>query len=639
MKGVPKSLAQENDLLQLVAETIGDGYRLLSELDPTIVRKDDSQRDIAYLHRRFDAEGITFLTVGLPMLGDWADRYVWGEKVERVAGFKPYDGLHPTFLRPFWVYLERLKLGVAEDDRSAELYRIVRTILHGLKKLDAPLDPSKVQAKLDDFKSIERELSDFRVIPSLGLQRSQELLEHLFGTTRERPMDKPYTPKLRSPRHGPGAVAGYERHNEKWTWSTLYESVHAVFPYWEYLFPVRSVVKTLGEWQPRSRRLQLAGQAALYRNLVRVPEPTARLLTVPKDSRGPRVISCEPKELMYLQQGVSNDLVHFLGQHDWTRGHINFDDQEVNADLALSASRTKEWDTIDLSDASDRVSMALVEYLVPERVAKYWLALRSTATVLPSGERVPLHKFAPMGSALCFPVEALVFWAIAVGEVWNLTNDLELAIRSVYVYGDDIIVARGYTDSVMNALEAVYLKVNRAKSFVGDHPFRESCGIEAWKGHVVTPYRTKKFPPRRPTDGTACVAWLKYAENCQYTTPGRSKYMLSKVEAQIGPIPRTPVPQPYLSFVTRDNVWSHTDFKGVMWSVPASYWTAIVPVLKSKKTRSPLPDWSRLQKDLVEGLLEGDPTVVVDRASTQIRKMRKPVTYVGLETVPNPVQK
>lgn len=366
----------------------------------------------------------------------------------------------------------------------------------------------------------------------------------------------------------------------------------------------------------------------MYRDFRRIPEPTSRLLTVPKDSRGPRIICCEPVELMYIQQGVARDLMYYIEHHDYTKGHVNFVDQTINNRLVLEASASLEWATIDLSDASDRVGVALVQYLFPEWVSRKWLALRSTATELPDGTVVPLRKFAAMGSALCFPVESLVFWALAVGCIWECTSDLSFALDCVYVYGDDIIVKDEYALRVMNTLESAGLKVNRDKSFIGSVPFRESCGVDGLLGHDVTPLRIRNLPPQRPSDGSAIASWLRYASNAVSIAPKRSLVIEKTVARLIGRIPRTPVEQPFLSIVDPLNFWSLEDFKGAQWYPQHQLYRFEANTLKQRKRRSYFEVWARLQHDITVGAGEEDPSVVVDRSSTQIRKRMCEITYL-----------
>lgn len=133
------------------------------------------------------------------------------------------------------------------------------------------------------------------------------------------------------------------------------------------------------------------------------------------------------------------------------------------------------------------------------------MASRSGSTLLPCGTEVPLRKFAPMGSAVCFPVEAICFWALALAAAYSsnatiigewsgyinrlFTDRLRPHERErVSVFGDDIIIESQHVNAVMEVLEAVGLSVNRDKSF-WEGPFRESCGHDYFKGRLVTPIR------------------------------------------------------------------------------------------------------------------------------------------------------
>jgi hypothetical protein len=624
MNGIAKSPAQE--VLHIVTETIVDAYALIDSITHSS-RKSDLALDIQYVEKRFANEGLTFLTTTLPLLGDWFDRFVCGDKVERVVGFAPYNGLFPCFLRPFWIYVERefvTPRACAPDIEGSidpafyQLVRLLRTILHGCKKLEVPYTCEQEQRKLDSFLEIEDELTYQCISPTPVLWYAQTLIEEYMSG---------YVPTCNFPRHGPGSVAGGERHNQKWKFSTLFASLHAEFPYYEYIFGVRSTEFCPATQMVRSRPIQLASKSAQYRAMVRVAEPEAKLLFVPKDSRGPRIISCEPAELMYIQQGVSRHLMNYIERHSYTKGHVNFIDQEINASMALEASATKAWSTIDLSDASDRVSCQLISFLFPRDIVRKWFALRSTATKLPSGASLPLRKFAPMGSALCFPVESLVFWALAVACIWECTNDLTSARDAVFVYGDDIIVKDEYYHLVVRALESVDLKVNTSKSFHGKSPFRESCGIEAINGFNVTPLRIRKLPPQRPSDGKAIVAYIKYAENSAPFCARRSLLLIGYVERYLGPIPRTPVPQAYLSMVVPSNFWDHSDFKRLVWDPSLCYYTTRLWTAMSRKHLDSIDSWSRLQHDLLSHEAS-DPSLVVDRSSTQIRKRKVSITYL-----------
>jgi hypothetical protein len=196
---------------------------------------------------------------------------------------------------------------------------------------------------------------------------------------------------------------------------------------------------------------------------------------------------------------------------------VNFTFQRVNQNLALIGSRSERtWVTLDMKEASDRVSLKLVDALFGDTpIYAKLLATRSTSTLLPTGERVKLNKFAPMGSALCFPVESLCFFALAVCAITrrrrrSQTNrDLRTygaysvidAARLVYVYGDDIVVMHEDYECVIEALESYHLLVNRTKCCTAGS-YRESCGVDAFKGIIVTPTKFRRVP-----------IWSKYSHN------------------------------------------------------------------------------------------------------------------------------
>lgn len=209
-------------------------------------------------------------------------------------------------------------------------------------------------------------------------------------------------------------------------------------------------------------------------------EPSSRVAFVPKDSRGPRTICIEPHCRMYIQQGLMRKIYDHLEHTHPFRGRINFTDQTINGRLALESSVHGQYATLDLQDASDLVSWELVKKVIPTEWVEPLTALRTPIASLPDGRQVELNKFAPMGSALCFPIEALIFFAIC-----------RTVTRDVYVYGDDIIVPTGQALECIIALEDYGLRVNHAKSFLYGR-FRESCGVDAFDGENVTPIRYRR---------------------------------------------------------------------------------------------------------------------------------------------------
>lgn len=217
---------------------------------------------------------------------------------------------------------------------------------------------------------------------------------------------------------------------------------------------------------------------------------TCDVVSVPKSVHKRRIISKEPAFLQFLQQGIRRLLYAFLEGHWFLKDHVTLRDQRPNQILALEGSRTGRFATIDMSAASDRITVDLVKRVFHNtNLLPFLVGTRSRSAVLPSGEVIGLRKFAPMGSALCFPVQTLIFAACVEYSV-RRARAQHMGYHPVWhVYGDDIVVADVLYDDVVLVLEALGFKVNALKSYHSPARFRESCGVEAYDGVPVQPLR------------------------------------------------------------------------------------------------------------------------------------------------------
>jgi hypothetical protein len=210
-----------------------------------------------------------------------------------------------------------------------------------------------------------------------------------------------------------------------------------------------------------------------------------KIVTVPKNSEIDRVICSQPDLNVFTQKGYGKLLRRRLK----TVG-IDLDNQEVNQDFARLGSLFENLATIDLSMASDTLSIELVRQLLP---CDWYLALeqcRVPETVLPCGTVHTYHKFSAMGNGYTFELETLIFWAL----VSACTEACGTKDRRVSVYGDDIICPVDTVHLVEDVLDYCGFVFNSDKSF-WDSPFRESCGKHFFEGVDVTP-----FYVRRPVD-------------------------------------------------------------------------------------------------------------------------------------------
>jgi hypothetical protein len=301
-------------------------------------------------------------------------------------------------------------------------------------------------------------------------------------------------------KHGPGATADRLRGNQKWTLPTWTERLEHVFPYVEYALP----------------NLRWFDEAVGVKFLKPEEEQPAKLVVIPKTSVTPRLISEEPTCMQYMQQALWRELRELLESDQDSKWFVGFSEQWPNQAMAEIGSEDRSLATLDLSEASDRVPNWLVEDLYSDfpHFLEGIQACRSTAVRMPSGDVIHLQKFASMGSAVTFPIEAMVFAAIVLERCLTVAG-LPLSRKSirtfrdrVRVYGDDIIVPTDMAESVVSGLETFGFKVNEHKSF-WTGGFRESCGAEFWEGTDVSIVRFRKSIPttRHHVDElVSCVA-------------------------------------------------------------------------------------------------------------------------------------
>lgn len=222
-------------------------------------------------------------------------------------------------------------------------------------------------------------------------------------------------------------------------------------------------------------------------------ERISRIIFVPKSYKSLRTISAEPATLQYIQQGVKDVLYKYMADNNLLRQHFPLSAQWQNKDLARLGAFTGEVATIDLSSASDLVGYDLVRAVFKNTPLYKWLvATRSSQTELPSGDILNQLKFAPMGSALCFPVETLIFGAVCA--LSRERNPHEWCHYDTFsVFGDDIVCPTKAYGTIVSLLTSLGFSVNQEKSFNTGH-FRESCGGEYFGGLDVTPIYCRIAP-------------------------------------------------------------------------------------------------------------------------------------------------
>ena len=500
----------------------------------------------AKLQTRYAREGLGLFTKTFLRLAKALDRALTGEVPLNSTGFRKKTGSQlPIFMGELFQCIFSHD-GWVLPTPCVRSIKDMRQLLYLYSKYKLPYETEQEQEVLDQFKSTDLELdtvnrvfdtidehglaqelgvSDKTEAPSPAVIRKARLfLQRVFQSFDVRDI---------YPRHGPGSVSTKETGPSKYQWTSVSPRLTNSYPLDEYFFV------SVGHVCDRLQELQA----------IEEKESSAKIILVPKDSRGPRLISEEPLTFQWIQQGLARAIVSHVESHALTRHAIHFTDQRPNQIAALMGSLDKvvipylngtrkvqnlihgKYATLDLKEASDRVSIGLVRLLFPKHISDVLMNCRSLSTVTPAGEVIQLNKFAPMGSALCFPILALSIWAILAASASDAYSR-----ERILVYGDDVVVETAEAANAIKQLELFGLKVNRDKSCTKGF-FRESCGVDAYKGVDVTPVRIRTVwaHTRRPEVYASYIAYANSLHSRLY----RSTYdlIVGRLLAIYGDIP------------------------------------------------------------------------------------------------------
>jgi hypothetical protein len=446
------------------------------------------------IERRFEHESLSFLTITMPAFCRDFEKSLEEGKVapDSFSSFRKRAGL-PLFLRGFLELVFEPGSARLLPDASVEAIFSIRQITLMFKKILVDCTDDRRHAAFQKYLEVEQDvrLSDQRLLSESDRVRSFERIGQLLWADFFSSVDNRIYNDSVVPKHGPGATADKLRGNAKYVNSMWTRRLEQVFPFGIYLLP-----------NPSVEFLQRVDEVTILEPGEEMP---VRVISVPKTLKTPRIIAIEPTCMQYMQQGVLSVMMEEMPRFDQTRNLVMFEEQEPNQRLALEGSLTGTLATLDLSEASDRVSNQHVRSLVRNhRFLREALdATRSRKADVPTKnglETIRLSKFASMGSALCFPMEAIVFTTIIFMAIEKSLNrrltikDVRSFYGRVRVYGDDIIVPVDHVQAVIEELEAFGLLVNRNKSF-WNGKFRESCGKDYYGGEDVSVTYVRRFLP------------------------------------------------------------------------------------------------------------------------------------------------
>lgn len=489
-------------------------------------------RDQKTASDRYKHEGLSFLTITLPSFCKDFEKSLSTGKVDhdQFAGF-PFTGGTPRFLGGFLDHVFDRTTGCLLGEANIDAIFAIRQLTLYFSKTNVRCSDARINRAYRSYIEIEEEVKKYdtqRSEDEMSSFRRMSLL--LWGEVLDE-VERMLNSDLAIPRHGPGKTADRLSGNRKFDQSEWPSRLEEVFPMDLFLIPNHGNYRDLG-------RVTLLSPGA---------ERPVWVLAVPKTSKKPRIIAEEPTCMMYTQQALSMIITESI-RHDDIMGRIigfkQLDGQLLNRSLARQGSQTGKLATLDLSDASDRVSNQLVRALTAVHPAVFAgvQAVRSRKADVHGIQTVRLAKYASMGSALTFPLEAMIFLVIVFLGIQDerkhplAKRDVISLLGKVRIYGDDIIVPVESVNHVIKRLQDFGLKVNLDKShWTGK--FRESCGGDYYDGNDVTVVRCRSVLPTRRGDAPEIISAVSLRNRLFLAGMWKSARYLDNLLERIIPFP------------------------------------------------------------------------------------------------------
>lgn len=522
---MPKSLSREHlGFVRAVLQDAADYYPMLSS---------GFERDLSRLESHAQSVGDRVFLIDLPNIGKALDKALdvgvlshIGLPLSRAINTRTTV---PRLFQGLWLLVFELD-GCLKSSVDPQPIFFLRQLYLGQKKFRKECPPDVTYATVEEFVNVDQQLPP----PSLLWDSSDPVawvpnrhsvydrlddhgflegeLSPFWDSAHLRPMldtvqkvcDRiasglgEFHPSLFNFRHGPGATSEYQRGaGYKYLFPSWSSRLRSIFPGEEFAIANTSLLgggfATTYDLFGNPVRSSEVKEIA---ELIPDKEDHSRLIAVPKTQKAPRLIAAEPTCNQWTQQNVKNYLDERIRASPLGRS-IDFRRQDLSREAARRSSvDVGSLATLDLSSASDRVSCWLIERAFRGNVSLL-RALSATRTRYihqnidrKSPSLIKARKFSSMGSALTFPMQSLLFLMLVLGVGSHLTTGTAQSWKKLIgkcrIYGDDLIFPVEWVPSVVEVFEYLHLKVNRDKSF-WNGKFRESCGLDAYAGHDVTP--------------------------------------------------------------------------------------------------------------------------------------------------------
>jgi hypothetical protein len=392
------------------------------------------------------------------------------------------------------------------------------------KKWEGSMTEDTKARALSKFLQVNKACEDWKLEPD----SFEPCDDYLLGELRSY-LSKFWTPDNRNPlvdndldvlekgQLGPGAAVG-SIGNDFYT--KLFSSKMATTSPNLY-FWYRRYIRGFAEWNSAelTRSLSYGDPSIVTSN---------RLDFVPKNDEVSRSICVEPSLNMFFQLGFASILIRQLKKL-WG---IDLEFQQFkNRELARKGSWDGSFVTIDLSSASDSISLKMLRWLLPadfyDRLVKY----RSPSSKLPNGELVQLHMISTMGNGYTFPLQTIIFTGVVL-SAFRMSGLAPVFPRGVSegnfgVNGDDIVVPTVIHRKVLRLLHLLGFTTNKEKTFV-EGPFRESCGGDYFQGRNLRGVYIRRL--NEPQDYYAVINQLNlFTTKTGIRLHGLVKYLLARV--------------------------------------------------------------------------------------------------------------
>lgn len=498
--------------------------------------------DLKTVKKRVEGEGISFLTISLAKYGSDFQKSLDQGFVSHdlFQGFSRKGGL-PLFLGGFLDLIFDRPSGRLLDVPSVVAIRAIRQFTLMWAKIEIPCSPARDHSAKMDYIKTDQTVKEFDLKRTPRMYEDFLRISSLVFRDVFSKIDLSVYKGDILPKHGPGTTQSGLTGNGKYEWATWTDRLENYFPAREYLIPSFGYVNDVCiNWlEPGA-------------------EEPVRVITVPKTLKTPRIIAIEPVHMQYVQQGLLEQFVKEIHEDDISSLFIRFDDQEPNQFSAHEGSVYSDLATLDLSAASDLVSNQLVRAMLAPwpHLFEAVDACRSRKADV-DGKVFRLSKFASMGSALCFPIESIVFITLALMGVERGLNrhltrkDLKALAGEVRTFGDDIIVPTRDVQSVVTVLTDFGLKVNVNKSYWTGR-FRESCGKDYYAGFDVTPVKLRAVIPNRRTHVEELVSFVSFRNQAYWLDLDETVEHCDSIIERIIPFPKVGTNSPVLGKHSRD---------------------------------------------------------------------------------------